>query len=200
MSLWNKIGRVFLRPFFTRQYSDSSSFTLNDQLITAIHWWIQALQVWPASFITWTPSVSGPLLHVYVDASTIDQSRGAVLVTPDILVWTTKREHSDVHINLNELRAATLALATFQQFLANRHFILWTDSTAVRGWLINQKGFVSTTQSRDLVLAFWLRCLFIKATPWIVHLPSGCNVADWATRLEYIHRLAPFQFLEPVDL
>ena len=200
MSMWNKIGRTFLRPFFARQHSDESSSPLNDQLTTSLHWWIIALQVWPASFITWTPAVSGPLLHVYVDASTSDRSRGAVLVDPEHSFWTTKREDSTFHINLEELRAATLSLATFQHHLTGRHFVLWTDSNAAHGWLINKRGSTSTPQCRDLLIAFWLRCLHIKATPWIMRVSSTCNVADWATRAEYFPRLASFTFVEPVEL
>ena len=145
-------------------------------------------------------AVSGPPLHLYIDASTSDQSRGAVLVTPGEIYWTTKREISTEHINIAELKAATLALDTFQPMLRHRTFVLWTDSKSVHGWLINKRGHTSTSQRRELLIAFWLRCLHTKAWPWIMYVPSACNVADWASRQQHFGRLASFPFVEPVEL
>ena len=66
---FGKIGRSFLRPFFTRQHDTGPGpCRLSGPLSRAIHWWLEALPAWIPRRVPRVPVTKKGLL-VYTDAA-----------------------------------------------------------------------------------------------------------------------------------
>ena len=133
---FKRLGRAMIRPIYDQ--CSRRDGMIDVELLRALTWWVDALQMKIAELRPWVSSVS-EICHVFADAQGNPQHLGAVVAVKGKWFWTHAspppeimagfRRREDNQIMGLELLAASLALSTFEHLLQNMRVVLHCDNS-----------------------------------------------------------------------
>ena len=197
-TLWGKVGRAFLLAISERQYSAKQRKGLDSALTSALTMWVRLIagakprQIYlgsqkPADYVLFTDGfapdpergengIAGiggvlfqrkPFAAKYFSAEVRDD---------EIAEWLPRKNQ----IAMIELLGVVKALVTFDEVLAKRSLIVFTDSEVVEGALI--KGYSSRSDVCHLVGLFWEIVSDLETLVYVTRVSTDANIADTISR------------------
>ena len=197
-TLWGKVGRAFLLALSERQYSAKQRKALDSALRSSLTMWLRLVagakprhvylgSTAPSDFVLFTDGfapdpargedgVAGiggvlfqrvPFAARYFSAEVRDE---------EIAEWLPRKNQ----IALIELLGVVIAFATFDEILAKRTIIIFTDSEVVEGALV--KGYSSRSDVCHLVGVFWEMVADLESLVFITRVSTDANIADTISR------------------
>ena len=154
----------------------SNSIKLNEKACLELQWWPQNMKILNGKPINLQP----PDLTISSDAARTGgwgaECNGQITGG----VWN--QEENNLHINVQELIAAQLAIKTFTKLIKGSSVHLKIDNTSALSHLANMGG-TKNEMMVDLSKEIWFYLTSKQITLTLEWIPSKLNVdADWASR------------------
>ena len=195
-SMCGAVGRAYLHPLISRQYSKSHFQVLGARLREALVWWLHVLQRSSFSRVIDPLFISSPCspLCVYTDASL--GFLGVCILYKQHRYYggcpSALLHREEVNIQLYETEAVLSA-----QCFCNRFFsslfptldlpyqqipqVFFVDSECAQMTLV--KGYSTNTACNAMVRSFWSEAVSSGASRvWLERVASAANIADMPSR------------------
>ena len=182
--LFGRIGRCHVHGLIKRQYSKTSSNTLDTQLKSDLTWWLRNLRKTPERYV---PTCHEQNHVVYSDASKeLFSGIGTIIATKNSSPpWHESRitppdwlKNEDIFTL--ELLAATIAFWQLSTLTNNGLALIFVDNMSALAALI--RGSTDRTLPRILVETFWTTARKSRLIPWVEYVRSCNNPADAPSR------------------
>jgi hypothetical protein len=105
------------------------------------------------------------------------------LPVPDVTYRGWRQGASSQVIGQAELWPVLLSLTTWADRLAGRRVIFFIDQDAARQALV--KAYSPSRPSAGIIAAAIVKVAELEVYPWFARVPTACNVADAASRLDF---------------
>ena len=193
---FGKFGLAKLRPFMRRQH-ERGRVGLNTQLLSAINWWLDALQHQVPREVPFR-MLDRPRVVSYSDGEgsyagigiALWSSRrqrplaGYIQAPPELRrLWSRQQRHalqSDVDIFEIEAAGPALILSNWGEDLREALWIHFIDNSAGQGALVRGS---SSVHEADLLVGYtWQLISEVKALPWFDRVESSANPVDGLSR------------------
>ena len=134
--LFHRLGRAMLRPIFRQKFSGRGE--IGQAFRIALKWWVAILELEIAEQRAWT-APERPPVYLFVDARGKPARCAAVLYIDGVFLYTDGmpaqrfmdrfEQRSDNNITSLEILAIAVGLSTFQDEIAGRKVVLFSDNT-----------------------------------------------------------------------
>lgn len=168
---------------------------LHPELREGLAWVVAYIPVAPPRVIT---ASAGSVVSIFTDGAVDDErvTVGAVMfrhgsppevfgvvVPPEVeALWRSAKDEQV--IAQAELVPVFLALLVWRAKLSGQYVIWWLDNDGARQNLIN--GYSGSTRSARIVDDTILLSSIMNTFSWYARVPTECNVADMASRLDWV--------------
>jgi len=201
-------GRATLRPFVRRQHDDVRRFSLNNQLESALLWWIQNICTSPPRPV-FVCNGNRHTIVTYSDGEGSDAGVGVAAWCPHLLgdvplagylevpyevrmLWSRQREHANKHArseeewrDIIEIEAIgpLVLLSSWPWLFHNALWIHFIDNNSALGGLV--KGSASVCQQDIIIGHTWSWIAYLGTSAWFDRVDSASNPVDGLSRKDF---------------
>jgi len=205
MAAANRVGRAFIKPFYTQQFAPLSGDAISEKLAWAMQWFIVYLDQRPTSLRRGL--AQRRLITTWHDAAGSTRWVAAILRVGDSYLWTRIRtpQHlwdqltprEDSQIGFQELLGIVLLLGTFEQYLAGALWVSFGDNDGITHAIA--KGGGHSEESNMTIGKLWLSVASLDIDLHVARVESAANIADGPSRddLSLVRELQA-TFVEPI--
>ena len=186
--VWGRVGRAALRPICRRQRHTGDP-QLSKELRRVLAWWKDYLSSSPRCSLQRCTSDS-PDFVMYTDAEGNGHVGAVLIEVRSRRMWhiadtvpgdvRSRLKQRKAQINLYELCAVWVALATFEDLLVDRHLLAFVDNQAALNMLI--KGSSPCEDASLILYDVWLRLAVAGVATHFEYVESKKNLADAPSR------------------
>lgn len=196
-SFLGKIGRVYMRPPWSRAASTGNNPQLSVELRQAMQWWLVTLPTIPPRQVP-LRARSREGITIYADGMLEPGANdvGAVIIYPPSM---TKRpqyfkysipdevlqqlEPRETQIAPIEMIGVIVALCTWRDDIQDTAVNVFCDSKNAVDILL--KGYSSKNDLTDLAARFWSDLAELGTAPWLARVATKLNLADGPSRSDF---------------